>query len=543
MKARAGQRLPHSPARARVWRAGWVSPIAHLSLVACLGALAGSVGAQSPTSGAVPTPGVAGRAAGAQGLVAPAESELGLLQFVRQIRAVNKTIRSKQNERDITQTGIDRAQSMFQPQATASAMNGRQRLKNTPEEDVVRQGLGLYDRIGQDYSVGVSQLLASGAKVEGKATLSRFLTNITRNIRQTDDNDYKAFYGLTVTQPLARDAGVEVTLARLRMAELDTLAAEHASGDTEASTVAEAMFAYWDLLFAQERLGSALEKVRMGERLLQESRALNRQGRLPLSEVWEVENNLGRYQSGVSEAQQGVQERANKVRTLLMETVNETPAPLKAIDRLPEVAARLVSAEQALRQALERRDDYRMRKAMLEREGVQLAYAQNQGLPRIDLVASYGLNGLEMSGARAFSYGRMNDYPTWSLGLQFTMPLGENLQARADLQAARLRKEDALLQLKALEVAITNDIDTGIGMMTSAFERWTLLRQVAEREQRQLELERVRLTAGRSDMREILLREERAINARLAVVEQQLAWGKADVLIDAAQGSLLERFK
>ena len=51
------------------------------------------------------------------------------------------------------------------------------------------------------------------------------------------------------------------------------------------------------------------------------------------------------------------------------------------------------------------------------------------------------------------------------------------------------------------------------------------------------------LTAGRSDMREILLREERAINARLAVVEQQVAWSKADVLLEAAQGQLLDRWR
>jgi outer membrane protein TolC len=92
-------------------------------------------------------------------------------------------------------------------------------------------------------------------------------------------------------------------------------------------------------------------------------------------------------------------------------------------------------------------------------------------------------------------------------------------------------------------VAIANDIDTGIGMLSSATERWSLWKDVAEREQRQLELERTRLTAGRSDMREILLREERAINARLAVVEQQVAWSKADILLEAAQGQLLDRWR
>ena len=472
------------------------------------------------------------------------EVDLPLAPFVRQIREANKAILSKRNEQAIAGTGIERANAAFQPQASVSVLNGRQRTPNTPEENIIRPTTDRsYSRAGVDYAVSVSQLFETGSKLEAKATTSRFITNVNQLQRPEVSDYYRTFYGLTLTQPLARDAGRDVTMARTRVAELDTRAAVFASGDTEASVVAEAVFSYWDLLLAQERAASAIEKVRMGERLLQEARALNRQGRLPQSEIWEVENNLGRFQAGLSEARQGVQERVNKLRTLLMTAANEAPASLRASDRLPAVRAQQVPFEDAMRRAIERRDDYRMRKVMVEREGIQLAYANNQGLPKIDLVASYGMNGLELSAVKAQSFSAMNDFPSWTVGLQLSMPLGENRQARADVQAATLRRQDALLQLKALEVAIANDIDTGIGMLSSATERWTLWREVAEREQRQLELERTRLSAGRSDMREILLREERAINARLAVVEQQVAWSKADILLEAAQGQLLDRWR
>jgi outer membrane protein TolC len=265
---------------------------------------------------------------------------------------------------------------------------------------------------------------------------------------------------------------------------------------------------------------------------------------LPQSEIWEVENNLGRYQSGLSEARQGLQERVSRLRTLLMAAATEGSTRLRAADRMPTVRDQTVSFDEAMRKAIERRDDYRMRKTMLEREGVQLAYAHNQGLPKIDLVASYGLNNWELGGAsKAYAFSRMEDYPTWTVGVQLSMPLGENQQAKADIAAAKLRREDALLQLKAIEVSIANDIDTAISMVVSAAERVKLWQDVAAREQRQLELERSRFTAGRSDLREILLREERAINARLAVVEQQAAWSKADILLEAAQGQLLDRFR
>jgi outer membrane protein TolC len=123
------------------------------------------------------------------------------------------------------------------------------------------------------------------------------------------------------------------------------------------------------------------------------------------------------------------------------------------------------------------------------------------------------------------------------------MPLFENMQAKADTTVANLRKEDALLSLKALEVAIANDIDTSLGMLASAAERWSMWQEVASREDRQIALERQRFQSGRSDTREMILREERGINAHLAVVEQQVAWIKANTLLQAAQGTLLKHYQ
>ena len=137
----------------------------------------------------------------------------------------------------------------------------------------------------------------------------------------------------------------------------------------------------------------------------------------------------------------------------------------------------------------------------------------------------------------------MNDYPTWNLGLQVSVPLGENRQAKADIAAADLRREDALLGVKAMEVQIANDIDTTLGLRASVAQRWALWKQIQGREVQQLELERRKFAAGRSDTREVLLREERVINARVAEQEQQMAFGRAEVLLLAAQGTLLDGFR
>lgn len=468
--------------------------------------------------------------------------QLSLRDLVTQLREVNKDIRSKRAEKSIAATGTQRAAAAFQPMVTLSATDGRNRQPNTYEEKLTRDQTNFYLRDGQDYTIGLSQLMPSGAKVEAKTTLSRFITNINeKDGRPEGARDNRSFWGLTLTQPLAKDGGTAVTRARTVVAELDVAVASHAQEETEASVVAEAALSYYELVLAQHRVSASQEKIRTAERLLVEARALVKQGRLPASDLLEVENSLSRYQAGLSETLQGQRERLNRLQTLLMASEGKI---WRASDGLPLVdkPGPGLSNDAALGLALQWRADYLMQKKVIEREGVQLVYAQNQALPRIDLIASYGRNGLAYSASTAFRWGTMSDYPTWSIGVQMQIPLGENKLGRADIEAAQFRRENALLALKALEVQIANDIDTSLQMLASAAERWSHWQDVARREQQQLEVERKRFAAGRSEVREILVREERTINSRLMVLEQQAAHARAQVILESAQGVLLRRW-
>ena len=489
--------------------------------------------------------GLLGAAPGAWSQSVGTPAPLSLRELVLQVREVNKDIRSKRTEAGIAATGIDRAAAAFQPMATLSATDGRNRQPNTYEEKLTRDQANFYLREGQDYSVGLSQLLPSGAKIEAKSSLSRFITNINQNDgRPEGAKDNRTFWGLNLTQPLARDAGTEVTRARTVLAELDVAVSTQAQADTEASVVAEAAMAYFELVLAQHRVTAAQEKIQTGQRLLSQARTLVAQGRLPESELLEVQNSLSRYQAGLSEALQGQRERHNRLQTLSLSSQGGASPLWRAADALPAVSASAAPGlvDEALKLALDTRPDYLMQKKMIEREGIQLVYAQNQALPRIDLVASYGRNGLAYTASTAFSWGTMSEYPTWSVGLQMQIPLGENKLGRADVAAASLRRENALLALKALEVQISNDIDTSLNMLGSAAERWSHWQDVVGREQQQLEVERNRFAAGRSEVREILIREERTVNSRLMALEQQAAYAKAQVVLESSQGILLRRW-
>jgi outer membrane protein TolC len=255
-----------------------------------------------------------------------------------------------------------------------------------------------------------------------------------------------------------------------------------------------------------------------------------------------VENDLIRYRAAVSEAQVAQSEAIGRVARLMGSELNSQVPGWRATDALPEASRPPPTMEQAVARAFELRADLRQRQAALERERLQAEYAANQVKPKVDVVASYGFNGGPGS-SQAGSVSFLKDFPSWSVGLQVAMPLGGNIQGRADVQAAKLRLSEAQRQIEALRREIASDVATGVTLMSGAAQRWELWSEIARREDRHVQLERQRLESGRSDVRELLFREERAINARMAVVEQQVAWSKAEALIEATQGLLLDRFR
>ena len=471
---------------------------------------------------------------------------MSLRDLVVNVLQANKDILSKRGEKGIAATGIDRAAAVFQPMVTLAATDSRNRQPNTYEEALTRSETSYYSRYGQDYSVGVSQLLPSGAKLEVKSTLSRFITNINQLSADRPDGakDNRTFIGLTMTQPLAKDGGFKVTKARTQVAEIDLAVADLSTAEAETSIVAEATLTYYELVLAHHRVSAAREKIDTAQRLLNEARNLSRQGRIADVDVVEVENSVSRFQAGLSESVQGERERLNRLNTLVMVATGSSLKAQRASDLLPPVATYKPSeaAEEAIRIAMDSRHDFLMQKKILEREGIQLVFAENQALPRIDLVASFGRNGLAYSATTAFSENTMRPYPTWSIGLQAQIHFGENIQGRADIAAAKLRRENALLAIKALEVQIVNDIDTSLNMRYSAAQRWLHWQDVTRREQQQLEIERKRFSAGRSEIREIIMREEKTINSRLMVIEQQVSFAKALVVLESSQGILLQRW-
>ena len=235
-------------------------------------------------------------------------------------------------------------------------------------------------------------------------------------------------------------------------------------------------------------------------------------------------------------AAQNLAETINRFRTLLSEhvTVNTYVA-----DERPDTKQQKFDRDTVMQRALEHNPDYIVQKQELDKTDIRLIVADNMQWPRLDLVATYGQNGLgeELRDGHDFLVDETTN--DWSVLLQFQMAIG-NRQARSELEAARLRQQQAILNLKRLEIELGNAIDTVLRRIDTTYQQMQTLADVTKLNLRVLNDEQQLLENGRSNSRRILEAEDDLFEARQSEMRGRIDFQKAILTLATIEGTLLQ---
>ncbi len=112
----------------------------------------------------------------------------------------------------------------------------------------------------------------------------------------------------------------------------------------------------------------------------------------------------------------------------------------------------------AMELALRLRPDYRALIEAAKSKDIQIALAQDQKWPSLDLFTSLELNSVDPAYGEALKQTFSAQHPDWLIGARFNLAL-ENRLAKSQLKKNQLEKIQALLGIKDLENAIALEID------------------------------------------------------------------------------------
>lgn len=466
----------------------------------------------------------------------PDPIKLSLEDFVRLVREKNEQIGFSDSEWAIRREAVQGAKAIFEPALVGSYQYQNDNHRNTVQE-LVSQGFipEFYER-SDTYQAAVESLAPTGGRLRVGYSLRDFSNSIDE--RYGVQRESQTVLGASVTQPLLKGGGVQPTMAGIQVAEADADIAFQTYRQQTMRVVSEAIASYWDLYLARKKHKLRKESEHNAEALLQDNLARVKTGKMAETEVLEAEAGLALRKSIVSEAKQTIVIAMNSVRIFLSSSAAETKDDIEPAEQLVLKEAQPDYAE-SLSKAFKLRAEYIASRRKMKREEIRLVFAKNQRWPQLDLKGSYNMNGLADNWGHSWDDALTQDFETWSIGVELRILLGGDQKSRSELAATRQRKRQTLLEMKSVEVALANEIDTAIKNVHNSREQAGHYASVADMNRRLLDAEIARFKAGKSNSRILLERDEDLNRAREAEIGSLVKYQKALLQLDLAEGSLL----
>jgi outer membrane protein TolC len=472
-----------------------------------------------------------------------AESPLRLNELRRMVLEQNDQIQMRLQDAEVSERLHRAEKGIFEPQLVGGAEYFDTSRPNNRQQSAQ---LGFFARPfylerNTLYNAGIEFLLGTGAKLR----TGYMLRDLNNNIGAAETTpgelmgqQYESFAGLNLSQPLLKNAGWGATTAKIRLSAISSKIAFHEYRRQILLVLASAEAAYWDLHLAQEQVRIGTDSLATAQKILKDNQARLEVGKSSELEVMQAQAGLAARKAKLEQAQQTAFDYASRISSLYSRSIGGQNSLPRAVD-VPELVDDPTSKVESYTQAFRKNPDYLIRAEQVKQENLRVAYLKNQRLPQLDLKASYGLNGLSSNVVQSMDDWATREYPAWSLGFEFRVPLGGGIKERNELEAGKLGKIRALSALKEAEVQVFNLVDTALRKIQLHRNSLTNARSVIGFHEKLLAAQLDRLAVGSVDSRMVLETEEKLSEARAAAVDSMVMERKARLELEAVRGTLL----
>lgn len=427
---------------------------------------------------------------------------------------------------------------------------------------------------GQQYSVNVS----------GKQTYD----NTTIN---TFDPYYPTIFSVNFSQPLLRGRGITQASRQLQLAQIGQQTTTAQTLSTVSSTIAQVQNTYWDLVAAWRNV--AIQEQGLKDTIAQQHSnvRLAKSGASAPIDVVQVNTQVAVFRQQVFSALQNVALLQNQLKSEL--TTNPDDAlwnanlvPTTPVLQLPSQP----SLADLVTQALRNRPEIAAVRDQLQAAGVNVAYAQDQVKPQVNLQLGYTSNGFagnvippgpffQSSAQQVIAINQLitavnstlppsqqipalptgtqpvpaylqggldqsiknlltNKFPVYSAGVQVTFPIGDHT-AKAELAVAQEQQRAAQIQEANTIQRVTMDVRNALQAFQSAQAQLAAATEARKASEQVLASEERRFRAGASTTFLVLQREIELADNRGRELQAQTNLNKAVVDLQQATGTIL----
>lgn len=345
---------------------------------------------------------------------------------------------------------------------------------------------------------------------------------------------------MSYRQPLLRSAWSDYALAPINASRYLLSQSEHDYERVVQDTLLKIVEAYWELVFVRESWRSVREALGVAEEQLRiTDERIRVQALAPRDRVAD-EAEVARRREQLIVAENAIRTREDALRQLLFDGTDPSiwrtnlrpTSPIVVEPKVDDLQFEiLVDTAQA------NRPDIRALRNGVAAAEVAETQAKRDTLPGLDIVGGYSSDGVRTVFTDAWGDALDNQFPDWSVRLEFVVPFG-NQAARSRAHRASLEVERQRRLLHGAILDLTRQVREAVRSLQTLAQSIRASSESVRLATVNLETEKVKLQVGSSTAFEVQRRNQDLLEARVRHLRNQLDFRAAESRLLHVQGLL-----
>lgn len=388
--------------------------------------------------------------------------------------------------------------------------------------------------------------LAIGGSIELSADLYRYETEYLTTSGELEGANAKAFpsnLSLQVTIPILEGAGYDANLGPIAIAAYDERISEVELRSMLSSLLSSSEQVYWQLRRSWKSTEIQLQLLELARQQVTDTEALAKAGVVAASQRFRAQLSVEQQRAALFEAELDLRRDMRSLKIIM----NRADLPLDG-DRVVKPSTEPLLRSFDLNRsdlamiAVRNRSELLQAKLQLEQDDLSMQIARNALLPSLGFTGSVGLLGIGTeNGGQAIQTMFNDTYPPgWSIGLQYSMPIG-NRTAEGEYQSAVISRLQTLSQQREVTMQIAQNVYDAVDQLELTWARLLAYRRAESDAEKNLQAARLLFKSGDSTSMDVAAAIEDLGDARLAVLDSEITYQIAMINLATATGTALGR--
>lgn len=458
--------------------------------------------------------------------------DLGLVDCVAMALKNNSEINVKRIDPRIEDTNILIQKAKFEPELSFDFTME----DNTELSPTTLTGTGALKTRTGTFDFGYDQTLVTGTEIAVDFYNTRTWSN---SLIQALNPEFDSAAAITVTQPLLKGFGIVVNKADFLIAKNNRQKSDKDFVQEVIRVLTEVKRSYYNFQYSQEQYKTAETSLARVNSLYEINKERYAKGLASDVDLLQSEADVARAEEMLAAAE-GILKAAEDGLKFITNLVDDPEYWNAAITLLEGIVyeKREVELPVSLRDAFNYRPDYEAAKIDLRSKDISVVYYKNNLLPTMDLVGTYGLNGLAKTYEKDLGHIGGGHYPDWSVGVSVKVPFF-NDEEKGKYQKATLDKEKALISFSRLEQKIILEVRDAVRETDIKYKMLESSIKVKAAEQKNYAAQVERFKAGLVSTNDMIDYQDRLTRAEVNFIKSVVDYNISLIDLAKAKGTTL----